>query len=158
MVANANEPLKSQEERAWKETARFLAVASRLLDEDLQREAHISLREYAVLSHLSEVDTSHLRVSELADLADLSESRMTRLVEDLARVGLVTKTRNQKDARGIDIHITEAGIHRLQSAYPTHLASVRSRIMNQVDPKFLACFGDVMGAIVRGLEESPHDL
>lgn len=40
---------------------------------------------------------------------------------------------------------------------PIHLASVRSRIMNQVEPKALSCFGDVMAAIVRGMEESPRD-
>ena len=140
----------------WKDVARFLSVASRLLDEDLQRRANISLSEYAVLVHLSEAGTADLRLSRLAALADLSESRMTRLVEDLARDGFVVKTRNQEDGRGIDVRITEAGLNRLRDAYPIHLASVRSRIMNQVDPKALSRFGDVMAAIVAGIEEAPE--
>ena len=45
----------------------------------------------------------------------------------------------------------------LQSVDDFHRASVRSRIMNQVDPKALSCFGDVMPAIVRGIEESQND-
>ncbi len=157
MTPKANEPLKRREERAWKDVARFLAVASRLLDEDLQIGANISLSEYAVLVHLSEVETAHLRVSELADLADLSESRMTRLVEDLAKGGFVVKTRNQEDGRGIDVRITKAGFDRLRDAYPIHLASVRSRIMNQVEPKVLQCFGDVMAEIVKGIEKRPQE-
>ena len=152
-----NEPLESREEQAWKDVARFLSIASRLLNEDLQRGANISLSEYAVLVHLSEAKPGHLRLSELADLADLSESRMTRLVEDLARGGLVVKKRNQEDGRGIDVRITEAGINRLRDAYPIHLASVRSRVMNQVEPTALSCFGDVMAAIVRGIEEASED-
>jgi DNA-binding MarR family transcriptional regulator len=156
MTRRTYAPLKAREERVWKDVARFLAVASRRLDEDLQRRANISLSEYAVLMHLSEAESADLRLSRLADLADLSESRMTRLVEELARGGSVIKTRNQEDGRGIDVRITEAGLKRLRDAYPIHLASVRSRIMNQVDPKALSRFGDVMAAIVAGIEDAPE--
>jgi len=78
---------------------------------------------------------------------------MTRIIGDLARGGFVAKNRNPEDGRGIDVQITEAGLNRLRAAYPVHLASVRSRIMNQVEPKALSCFGDVVTAIVRGLEQ-----
>ncbi len=141
----------------WRDVARFLSVAPRLLDEDLQRGANISLSEYAVLLHLSEAESGQLRVLELADLADLSGSHMTRIIGDLAKDGFVEKSRNPGDGRGIDVQITKAGLKRLRDAYPIHLASVRSRIMNQVEPKALSCFGDVMAAIVRGIEESPQD-
>jgi DNA-binding MarR family transcriptional regulator len=135
MSADPNAPLTGREERAWRDIARFLSVASRLLDEDLQRGANISLREYAVLAHLSEAETGHLRISKLAEFADLSESWMTRLVEDLARGGFVVKNRNRRDGRAIDVRITEAGRDRLRDAYPIHLASVRTRIMNLMEPK-----------------------
>ena len=157
MIAKTNEPLKSREERVWRDVARFLSVAPRLLDQDLQRDAKISLSEYAVLLHLSEAETGQLRVSELADLADISGSHTTRIIGDLARGGFVVKNRNPEDGRGIDVQITEAGLNRLRDAYPVHLASVRSRIMNRVEPKSLSCFGDVMAAIVRGLEGSQQD-
>ena len=140
----------------WRDVARFLAVAPRLLDEDLQRGADISLSEYAVLLHLSEAETGQLRVLELADLADLSGSHMTRIIGDLAKGGFVVKTRNQQDGRGIDVQITTAGLNRLRDAYPVHLASVRTRIMNQVDPNALSCFGDVLAAIVAGIEREPE--
>jgi DNA-binding MarR family transcriptional regulator len=151
-MSKTNEPLKGREERVWRDVARFLSVASRLLDEDLRKGANISLSEYAVLLHLSEAESRQLRVLELADLADLSGSRMTRLIEELAKGGFVVKTRNQEDARGTDVRITDAGLTRLRDAYPVHLASVRSRILNQIEPKALPCFGDAMAAIVRGIE------
>jgi len=156
MTAKINEPLKAREERVWRDVARFLSVAPRLLDEDLQRGADISLSEYAALLHLSEAEAGHLRVRELADLAELSGSHMTRVVDALTRARLVTKSRNPEDGRGIDVQITKAGLKRLRDAYPIHLASVRSRIMNQVEPRQLSCFGDVMAAIVKGIEGSPE--
>lgn len=155
-MAKTNRPLRGREERVWRDVARFLAVAPRLLDEDLQRGADISLSEYAVLLHLSEAETGQLRVLELADLADVSGSHMTRIIGDLARGGFVVKTRNPEDGRGIDVQITTAGLNRLREAYPIHLASVRGRIMNHVDPKALSCFGDVLAAIVVGIETEPE--
>jgi DNA-binding MarR family transcriptional regulator len=157
MVPKTHEPLRGREERVWRDIARLLTVAPRLLDEDLQRGANISLSEYAVLLHLSEAETGQLRVRELADLADLSGSHMTRIIGDLARGGFVVKNRNPRDGRGIDVQITEAGLNRLRDAYPVHLASVRSRIMNQIKPKALSSFGDVMTAIVKALEQSQQD-
>src|ERR1700740_199234 len=117
MKARTNEPLKGGEERVWRDVARFLSVAPRLLDEDLQRGAHISLSEYAVLLHLSEAETGQLRVLELADLADLSGSHMTRIIGDPAKGGFVVKTRNPEDGRGIDVQITKPGLKRLRDAY-----------------------------------------
>ena len=140
----------------WRDLARFLTVALKLLDEDLQRGANISLSEYVVLSHLSEADRGHLRVLELAELSQISGSHMTRIVGDLARGGFVEKSRNPEDGRGIDVQITRAGLKRLRDAYPIHLASVRSRIMNQIEPGSLSCFGDVMAAIVKGITTSPE--
>jgi DNA-binding MarR family transcriptional regulator len=157
MMANTDKPLRGREERVWRAVARLLTVAPRLLDEDLQRGANISLSEYAALIHLSEADAGQLRVRELADLAALSGSHMTRIIGDLARSGFVVKTRNPEDGRGIDVQITEAGLNRLRDAYPVHLASVRARIMNQIEPKALSCFGDAMTAIVRGLEQPQQD-
>ena len=156
IVPKANEPLTGREERVWRDVARFLTVATRLLDEDLQRGANIALSEYAVLVHLSEAETGQLRVGEVADLASLSGSHMTRVIGDLARGGFVVKNRNPEDGRGIDVQITEVGLNRLRDAYPIHLASVRSRIMNRIEPKALSCFGNVMAAIVRGIEGEPR--
>jgi DNA-binding MarR family transcriptional regulator len=151
-------PLKAKEAQVWRDVARFLSLAPRLLDEDLETGANISLSEYAVLVHLSEETTGHLRVRELADLANLSGSHMTRIIGDLAKDGFVVKSRCADDGRGIDVRITDAGLNRLRDAYPIHLASVRGRVMDQVDPKALSCFGNVMAAIVRSLEASQDEL
>ena len=41
-------PLDAMEESAWRAFARFFVAAPRLLDEDLQRGAHMSLSAYSV--------------------------------------------------------------------------------------------------------------
>ena len=146
-------PLDATEEQAWRALAHFFVVAPRLLDEDLQRCAHLSLSAYSILMQLSEAPGRTLRITELAGRAYLSGSRTTRLVDELIADRLVTKERNAADARGFDVTLTEAGLAALQRAYAGHLRSVRSRVMDHVDPAALSCFAETMAAIAAGLEE-----
>jgi DNA-binding MarR family transcriptional regulator len=144
-------PLDAIEEPAWRALARFFVVAPRLLDEDLQRGAHISLSAYTILLHLSEAPGRTLRMTELANRAYLSGSRTTRLVDELIADGLVAKERNAADGRGFDVTLTEEGLTALQRAYPVHLRSVRARVLDHVDRSTLPCFAKAMCAIADSL-------
>jgi DNA-binding MarR family transcriptional regulator len=144
-------PLDAVEEPTWRALARFFVVAPRLLDEDLQRGAHMSLSAYTVLLHLSEAPGRSLRMTELANRAYLSGSRTTRLVDELIADGLVAKERNAEDGRGFDVTLTEEGLAALQRAYPVHLRSVRARVLNHVDRSTLPCFAKAVSAIAESL-------
>ncbi len=144
-------PLDAIEEPAWRALARFFVVAPRLLDEDLQRGAHISLSAYTILLHLSEAPGRALRMTELANRAYLSGSRTTRLVDELIADGLVAKERNAADGRGFDVSLTDEGLTALQRAYPVHLRSVRARVLDHVDRSTLPCFAKAMCAIADSL-------
>jgi len=145
-------PLDAVEESAWRALARFFVAAPRLLDEDLQRGAHMSLSAYTVLLHLSEAPGRALRITELANRAYLSGSRTTRLVDELIADQLVTKRRNAADGRGFDVTLTEEGLAALQRAYPVHLRSVRTRVLEHVDRSTLPCFSKAVIAIAESLE------
>jgi DNA-binding MarR family transcriptional regulator len=145
-------PLDATEESAWRALARFFVVAPRLLDEDLQRGAHVSLSAYSVLLHLSEAPGWELRMTELANRAYLSGSRTTRLVDELIADGLVRKERSAADGRGFDVTLTEAGMAALRRAYPVHLRSVRARVLDHVDQSALPCFAKAVIAIAESFE------
>jgi DNA-binding MarR family transcriptional regulator len=144
-------PLDAVEEQAWRALARFFVVAPRLLDEDLQRGAHMSLSAYTVLLHLSEAPGRALRMTELANRAYLSGSRTTRLVDELIADGLMAKERNAEDGRGFDVTLTEEGLAALQRAYPVHLRSVRTRVLDHVDRSTLPFFAKAVSAIAESL-------
>ena len=144
-------PLDAVEEPTWRALARFFVVAPRLLDEDLQRGAHMSLSAYTILLHLSEAPGRALRMTELANRAYLSGSRTTRLVDELIADGLVAKERNAEDGRGFDVTLTEEGLAALQRAYPVHLRSVRARVLDHVDRSTLPCFAKAVSAIAESL-------
>ena len=144
-------PLDAVEELTWRALARFFVVAPRLLDEDLQRGAHMSLSAYTVLLHLSEAPGRTLRMTELANRAYLSGSRTTRLVDELIADGLMAKERNAEDGRGFDVTLTEEGLAALQRAYPVHLRSVRTRVLDHVDRSTLPFFAKAASAIAESL-------
>ncbi len=144
-------PLDAVEEPTWRALARFFVVAPRLLDEDLQRGAHMSLSAYTILLHLSEAPGRALRMTELANRAYLSGSRTTRLVDELIADGLVAKERNAADGRGFDVTLTDEGLAALQRAYPVHLRSVRARVLDHVDRSTLPCFAKAVSAIAESL-------
>jgi DNA-binding MarR family transcriptional regulator len=127
-------PLNADEERLWRSLQRLLVALPRALDEDLLRATGLSLTHYLVLMHLSEADGRCMRMTDLATATALSASRITRVVENLRGEGLVIKRRHCTDARGTVAVLTEAGRERLRSTYPTHLASARRRVLDQLDP------------------------
>lgn len=145
-------PLDATEESTWRALARFFVATPRLLDEDLQRGAHMSLSAYSILLHLSEAPGQALRMTELANRAYLSGSRTTRLVDELIADRLVAKERNAADGRGFDVSLTEEGLAALRRAYPVHLRSVRSRVLDHVDRSALPCFARAVTAIAESLE------
>jgi DNA-binding MarR family transcriptional regulator len=145
------QPLDGVEEPAWRDLARFFVVAPRVLDEDLQRGANMSLSAYSTLSHLSDAPERTLRITELANRAYLSGSRTTRLVDELVADGLATKKRCTDDGRGVDVTLTEKGLETLQRAYPVHLRSVRTRVLDHISRSALPGFAETIRAIAEAL-------
>ncbi|MFC5835082.1 MarR family winged helix-turn-helix transcriptional regulator [Nonomuraea insulae] len=145
------QPLDALEEPAWRDLARFFVIAPRLLDEDLQRGANMSLSTYSALTHLSEAPDQTLRITELANRAYLSGSRTTRLVDELAAEDLVIKRRCVNDARGVEVILTAKGMGTLQRAYPVHLRSVRARVLDHIPRSTLPVVAEAMQALAKAL-------
>ena len=95
-----NEPLTASEEMLWRALMRIVVVLPRLLDRDMLRTTGLTANEYTTLMNLSEAPKRELRMADLANVAGLSASRMTRLVDDLQSRDLVAKRPSAIDGRG----------------------------------------------------------
>ncbi|GAA5195979.1 MarR family winged helix-turn-helix transcriptional regulator [Rugosimonospora acidiphila] len=112
---------------------RVIQVLPRVMDADLVREQRLPLNEYMTLVNLSEAPDRQMRMNELAAACFLSLSGMTRIVDRLVAEGLIERVRCPEDARGWNAVLTDAGLTRLEQAYPAHLASVRRRVVDHLD-------------------------
>jgi DNA-binding MarR family transcriptional regulator len=126
-------PLSGEQEAVMRAFGRVMTVLYRKLDADLERDQRMSLSEYTVLRILSETQTRHMRMSELAAACDMSLSGMTRLAAKLESAGFLERRPCPSDARGYNAVLTDAGFARLQEAWPSHLASVRRHLFDHLD-------------------------
>ena len=103
---------------------RTLAALHGLIESSLERElttAHdLSVVEFTVLDALSRQDGWHMRMSQLARAAALSNSATTRLVNGLVHPTLTRPILGPHDRRGIYTELTRSGVTLLEAARPTH--------------------------------------
>jgi len=124
--------LSKEELAAWRG---FLRVHSELihrLDADLAAANDLPLRSYEVLLLLEGAPARRLRMTDLSRSALLSPSGVTRLVDRLAREGLVERERCPEDGRGYNAVLTTAGQERLTAARATHLEGVRRLFLDRL--------------------------
>jgi len=129
--------LTEREERVWR---RFAAVLVRVLDEvegQLQRDAELTHFGYWVLSALSEAPGRAMRMSELADGAHGSRSRLSHLVARMERRGWIRRERATDDGRGNIARLTDAGYAKLVATAPGHVVAVRSAVFDALSPRGL---------------------
>ncbi|MCA2218672.1 MarR family winged helix-turn-helix transcriptional regulator [Jidongwangia harbinensis] len=142
-------PLSTDEEAVMRALGRLILVLPRVMDADLERHQRMSLSEYSALRQLSEAPGQRMRMSELAAACDMSLSGMTRLAGKLESLGYLDRIRCERDARGLEAVLTDAGLTRLRQAWPSHLASVRRHIFDHLSEIDLNQLAAALNAMAR---------
>jgi DNA-binding MarR family transcriptional regulator len=83
------------------------AAIRRLRGRDTQRPGELSLAQYQLLYWLSE--SGELSTGDLADAADLAPATVTQMLDALVGMGLVERTRSERDRRVVVSMLTERG-------------------------------------------------
>ncbi len=138
--------LSDEQQRIWRSYLRATSRIQNYLDHTL-RAFGIGLSEYVVLAMLSEADGRRLRMSELAEAADQSRSRLTHTVTRLEQAGHIARVTCAADGRGVWAEMTDQGYEFLAGMAPQHVAAVRRILIDAVDPADLAALGRAMDAV-----------
>ncbi|EOD59028.1 MarR family winged helix-turn-helix transcriptional regulator [Amycolatopsis vancoresmycina] len=108
-----------------------------------------------MLVALSEAPGHLLRISALAATTGLSLSRISRVVDDLTRRGLVEKRRCAEDGRASNAVLTAAGLARLEAAFPSHLARVRASVFDHLSAEDVRTAAPVLARLAAALDTTP---
>jgi DNA-binding MarR family transcriptional regulator len=130
--------------RAWAGLLQVHAALVPLLDRELQRATGLPLAWYDVLLELNAAEGGRLRMGELGDRVVLSRTRVSRLVEELSRSGLVSREANPDDRRSAFAVLTDTGRQRLLDAAPTYLAGIREHFTRHLARDELSAVGDAL--------------
>ena len=125
------EALAPLELAAWRGMLRAHADLTREMDAELRARHGITLSAYELLMLLGEAPRRRLRVSELSAATLLTLSGVSRMVDRLARAGLVEREACEEDGRGAEVALTPMGRGRLRAARASHLADVRLRFLSR---------------------------
>jgi DNA-binding MarR family transcriptional regulator len=105
------------------------------LDRELQEAHGLPLTWYDVLIELKGAPDGHLTIGQLGSVAAVSRTRVSRVVDELTRAGLVTREPNPDDGRSAFAALTPAGRAALRRAAPTYVAAVRREFADHLSAR-----------------------
>jgi DNA-binding MarR family transcriptional regulator len=88
----------------------------------------LALNEYDVLFTLSRCPSGWLRLNELNDNVLLSQSSLSRLVERLAKRGLVERRPAPDDGRGVLVKLTDEGAELQKQIGREHVRDIAALV------------------------------
>ena len=142
--------LDDTEQRAWRA---LLEVYLRLFPEIERglRRFDLLQVEYGVLVALSESPEGRCQLSDLADQADISPSRLSHRLATMEERGDIERRASADDRRIVHATLTDAGRQRLETVAPHHVADVRRLLFDHLDEQQTAAFGDALAQIAEAL-------
>ncbi len=118
---------------AWRALLLAQNAVLRAIDADLEHAGHVPLTWYDVLLELNAAEGRRLRMQDLAARTVLSRTRVSRLVDEMVRAGLVRREPDPSDGRATFAVLTAAGRQALRRAAPCYLAGIRRYFTDHLD-------------------------
>lgn len=112
---------------AWEALFRAQVSVMRYLSAEFPTD-ELSLNEYDVLFNLSRQPRRQLRMKNLNRHLLLTQPSVSRLVDRLTTRGLLTKSHDQDDARGVNVTLTPAGFELFRRVARSHIKSIAERV------------------------------
>ena len=137
--------MRSDDERvtAWAGVLRVHAAVVPRLERALAA-VGMPLSWYDVLLELNSAPDRRLRMTELGARAVLSRERVSRVVDELERAGLVRRDRNPDDGRSLLAAITDDGRVRLRAAAPVYLDGIAQHFGAELDDEEARVIGTAL--------------
>ncbi len=135
--------LSAEEQTAWRAFVDGVRGLMDVLDRQLQADSNLPHSYFEVLIPLSEADCRTMRMSELAEAARSSRSRLSHAVARLEERGWVRRLDCPTDRRGQLAQLTDAGFAVVEAAAPGHVAAVRKYLIDRLSPEQLKVLGEI---------------
>jgi DNA-binding MarR family transcriptional regulator len=130
--------LSAEESTAWMSLMAMTMWLPAALDVQLSRDEGISNFEYGALSALARSEGRSLRIKDLARMANGSFPRLSKMIDRFEKQGWVTRQPDPDDGRATRAVLTDAGLRKVASATPGHIALARQLVFDQLTPAQVA--------------------
>ncbi|HXZ69319.1 MAG TPA: MarR family transcriptional regulator [Streptosporangiaceae bacterium] len=147
--------LSDEEQQTWRAFVGTCHAFFAAIDAQLQRDTGIPLAYYEILVRLSEAPGHTLRMSQLAEAAASSKSRISHAVARLEERGWIRRRDCPTDRRGQLAELTDEGYAVLVAAAPGHVEQVRRTLFDALTPGQAAQLREISGAIHDAVGSTP---
>src|SRR3954465_10265845 len=132
---------------AWAGLLRAHAAVMPRLERALQPTG-LPLTWYDVLLVTNAAPDRRLRMTELGQQAVVSRERVSRVVTELERAGLVERQANPDDKRSSFAAITPEGRKRLRASAPIYLAAIEEHFLSRLSAEESRVIAGALGRVV----------
>ncbi len=153
--------LSDEEQEVWRAYLSMVNAVRKSTVRQLMTDADMPPAYFEILVHLSEAQDSTLRMSELAQATEGTQSQLSHAVNRLEERGWVRRQRCEADGRGLYAVLTPDGMAALESAAPGHVECVRQLLFDpltqQEQQQLLAIAQRVVAGCTGIQDECPPD-
>ncbi len=141
--------LNEDEQQVWRSFLSMVSTVRKQTGRQLMAESDMPPAYYEILVHLSEAEGGTLRMSELAQATDGTQSQLSHAVNRLEERGWVQRQRCSEDGRGWYAVLTDSGQAALESAAPGHVECVRKVLFAPLSPDELDQLREIAQRVVK---------
>jgi DNA-binding MarR family transcriptional regulator len=144
--------LSDEEQQAWRGLLAVNQLLFDALDRQLQADANMPHAYYILLAMLSEAPNRSLRMSELAEITQSSQSRVSHAVSRLEEAGWVRRRKVEGDRRGNLAVLTDAGYDVVVRTAPGHVAAVRENLFDLLSAEQVRQLHEICSVVLDKLD------
>lgn len=120
----------------------------------LKTTAQLTPHQYNVLRILRGAHPHRLASSQIGERMIARDPDITRLVDRLAKRGLVERLRSDRDRRVVEVGITAKG-RKVVGGLDAHVQRMPKALLGHLGPARLRQLGDLLDAVISGLGTFP---
>ncbi|MBM9465981.1 MarR family winged helix-turn-helix transcriptional regulator [Nakamurella leprariae] len=143
--------LSREQQDAWVALITMMTTLPTALEAQLRRDAGLSRVEYNVLSWLSMRPEHTGRMSEVAELANVTLSHLSRVASRLEDRGWIQRCPHPVDGRATLARLTATGWEKVVASAPGHAEEVQRLVFDRLDPAQVDQLRTIASCIVDGL-------
>jgi DNA-binding MarR family transcriptional regulator len=125
--------LTDAQQRVWRQYLNLDRRLQERIERDMHQQSGMPMAYYLILAMLSEARGRSLRMNQLAEILESSQSRTSHAVSRLEEQGWVRRERSPEDGRGQVAVLTDAGWNRVQQLAPGHAETVKRTMFAGLD-------------------------
>jgi len=143
--------LTDRQQVVWRDWLEMNVQLNAALQSQMQEDSGLSMQDFEVLVHLTDVADGMLRMSDLAGGMRWERSRLSHHIKRMESRGLVARRECPEDGRGAFVVLTPDGRKAIERAAPGHARMVKDLVFENLSDEELDTFAALTSKVLHRL-------